>query len=165
MRKPRQFMTIFIKTLTGKIITVEGKSLETINDIKAKIEYEVDIPYDEQELIFNEMVLPNSGNLAEFHINEEATLTLMRLSRGFMHLIIKTLTGKTIPLDVKPSETIHNVKSKIQDKEGIPPDQQRLVWNQKKLEDRATLADYHIPDESIFYLILRLRGGLMKLLD
>ncbi|MFS7964475.1 putative Ubiquitin-like domain-containing protein [Helianthus anomalus] len=106
-------------TLTGKIITLEIKPSETIEEIKAKIEYEVDILCDEQELIFNETVLPNSNSLAELHINKESTLTVMRLSRGFIRIFIKTATGKTITVDVKPSETIHDVKSKIQDKEGI----------------------------------------------
>ncbi|KAJ0958301.1 putative Ubiquitin domain-containing protein [Helianthus annuus] len=158
-------MPIFIKTLTGKIITVEVKPSETMNNIKAKIEYEVNIPCDEQELIFNEMVLPNSGTIAEFHINKESTLTVMRLSRGFMHIIIKMHTGKTVNLDVKPSETVHNVKSKIQDKEGFPPYQQNLIWSGKKLEDSATLADYHIPEKSTFHVVILLRGGTVKVLD
>ncbi|KAJ0817811.1 putative Ubiquitin-like domain-containing protein [Helianthus annuus] len=151
-RKPRQFIPIYIKTLTGKIITLEVKPSETIEEIKAKIKYEVDIPCDEQELIFNEMVLPNSDSLAELHINKESTLTVMRLSRGFMRIFITTATGRTITLFVKPSETIHDVKSKIQDKEGIPPDLQRLIWSGKLLNDSATLSDYHISEESTFRL-------------
>ncbi|MFS8024506.1 putative Ubiquitin-like domain-containing protein [Helianthus anomalus] len=131
--KPRNFIPIYIKTLTRKIITLEIKPLETIEEIKAKIEYEVDIPCDEQELIFNETVLPNSDSLAELHMNKESTLTVILLSRGFMRIFIKTATGKTITLDVKPSETIHDVKSKIQDKEGIPLDLQRLIWSRKLL--------------------------------
>ena len=76
-----------------------------------------------------------------------------------MQLFVKTLTGKTVSIEVEENESIEDVKAKISAKEGIPPEQQRLIFGGQQLQDAKTLGDYDVGDDATLHLVLRLRGG------
>ncbi|KAL7597621.1 hypothetical protein Lser_V15G23021 [Lactuca serriola] len=160
-------MEIFVKTLTGKTISLMAESSETIGNLKEKIRIIEGIPLLQQRLIVVEkqpLQPEDCTTLADCNVHDKSTLHLaLRLRGGGIQIFIKTSAGKTITLVVCSSETIGNVKEMIQDKEGIPRHQQRLMIDGENLEDDLTLSDYDIENGSSLDLVLWLGGGEMRI--
>ena len=144
----------------GKTLTLNVYPSDTIENIKKKIQEKEGYKPDQQRLIFWEKQLEDNKTLYEYNIQNQSVLYLvlrLREVKNMIQIFIRLMDRKELTLNVYPSDTIENVKKKIQDKEGFKPDQQRLIFDGKKLEDNKTLSEYGIQNQSVLNLIHRLR--------
>ncbi|XP_022749408.1 ubiquitin-NEDD8-like protein RUB2 isoform X2 [Durio zibethinus] len=134
-------MQIVVKTPNEKTITLEVESSDSIDNVKAKIQLE------------------DGRTLADYNIQKESTLHLVLRVRVGTMIKVKTLTGKEIEIDIEPTDTIDRIKERVEEKEGIPPVQQRLIYAGKQLGDDKMAREYNIEGGSVLHIVRALRGG------
>ena len=142
-------MPIYVKALVGKPLTIEVEPSDSVDILRMKIHEKTGLPPQSQRLIvFGKLELKDGRALFDYDIKKDMTIMLVLRLRAGMSIFIKTLTGKTITIEVKLTDSIESIKSKkIQVKEGIPSDEQKLFFARKQLVNGKTISDYNIENE------------------
>ena len=147
-------MQIIVKTIQGNSITIEVIAEDTIENVKAKVFDKINHPIEQQILIYSGKQLENDKTISHYGIDRESTLHLVLKLIGTINVTIRYLDNRIVQIkNIKASETISALKAKIQETENITPDQQRLIFGGKILENDKTISDCSIQNDSIITLV------------
>lgn len=149
---------ITAKTLI-QTIKMDVRSTDTITSIKNKIRDKEEVALNLQRVYYKEKQLEDDKTLADYNISKGAQLNMMLRMTPCMHIYVKTLAGTRLRLEVEEGDTVSNIKNIVQEKEGLPANQQRLVYQGQNLRDGQTLKYYGIGENHVVYLLLKLRQG------
>lgn len=161
----REFIDVNVNTNLGVNLTLNVDPRGLVRKLKELIQNQLGVAASEQHLYFNGALLSDNNTFESCGIESDSTIRLFVVPhhgvrfRSGMSVFVKTLTGKTLTVIALPSETVHDFKVKIQEMEGIPLEEQRLIYAGTQLEDDHTLGEYDVQNESTFHLVLNLRGG------
>lgn len=161
--QPAKPVTLEVRGLQGDRLRITVSPSTTIWQLKEEISKNWGIPPYQQRLsqqpAGTPLILHNDKSLASYGIYYDTTLVLLRTEPQEMEIFVKDIKNQTMTYSVRPTDTVLQLKKKINSRQGIPVEQQRLTYDSRNLEDQHTLQHYNVQPKSTIYLLLRLRGG------
>lgn len=152
-------MQLFLRLVEGSNLAVEVEPSCTGDGLQRRLQEVLGSCVQSSYIVHGCSTLQGTVAISEQGVSDRSTLELRCRLRGGMMIKVKTLTGKEIEIDIEPSDTIERIKERVEEKEGIPPIQQRLIFAGKQMNDDKTAKDYNIEGGSVLHLVLALRGG------
>ncbi|KAA6379107.1 MAG: putative Ubiquitin [Streblomastix strix] len=162
-------MRLTIRDPMGRMIPVNVNGPdESIEFVKLRIFQQENIQPFVQNLVYQSQVLDDNRSLQSYQIGEGGIVNLVvkqkentsnQQEQRQFEIFVKTLTGKTLTLQVRQTDTVLQVKQKIQELERVPPCQQRLVFARREMEDDQSLQDYNVQRDATMHLVMRLQGA------
>ncbi|XP_072921867.1 polyubiquitin-B-like [Hemitrygon akajei] len=156
-------MRLQVKFITGEGIELDVDPSIQVSTLKMKIQQKTNVPISQQRLMVQNgqsVEMQDNRSLSYYNLNPSPTVMLLVRKEESMQIFLQNDQGKTRTYDVQPSETVQSFKEQVHRQEGVRPEQQRLVYNSKQLEDGRLLSDYNIRPRTTIFLTLRLRGGM-----
>jgi hypothetical protein len=157
-----QLLPLTIKTILGQEIYVVADPSSLVKDLKSQIEKCDGIQSNMQMLLFDGKELANERTLSHYKLYDNCTLQIAGKHLGGaanMNVFLKTMSGKTTQIEVNQEDTVEMVKRKVEELQGVQTEYQQLIYGGKQLHNNFKLKDYKISQDSVIFLVLRLRGG------